>query len=1043
VSVFHPGRIGRGLTIRGLWQRRWLSLVVFCVAVVAAAAAAMGPTYADAARTAILRDAFAEARPGAQGIMVIYEPRLTPPEDLDEALGGTGIPLAFRSPVMGAEIASPVLGQPTEVKLIWRDGACARLRLLSGRCPSGPGEVVASNATSKRYGWTVGGRALLEALVPPRPLGGTPEGETPPERDHPFPLTVVGIYEPRDPAEAYWFGLPYFPDSTGLAEYLPEGQRLYDPLFTEQATLDWARRAVAPWSFTVTLFVDPLRVTGDDARALHAAPQRLRERVAGRASLAPATVASGMEATTSRALRDMGALGVPVALVTLELVALCWLVLFLAVADLVQARRLEIGLARLRGLSRGQVWRFGLGEPVVLLVAALPAGALASWPIAAALSRVALAADIRVSVGWLAWVAATGAIVGGLLAAGLAARATLTTPVTEQWRRSRSHPGRRSWVPDAIVLALVAAGLVELTAGGVVTNPSRQHATGLLVPALLAVGVALVAARALPYACRAAFGVTRRSGGIGTFLALRQIARAPGTSNAVIVLAASFALATFAVSVWSITAENHREVARTHNGAATVLDVTPPKGSSLPQLVARADPGGRSAAAVAIHDRGVRLLAVDTRRLAHVAYWRPDFAARPLSELLPRLRPPAAPRITLSGDLIRVTVDSRRVPDPAFSLLVDLELPDRTGRVSLALSRPRHPESDVLVRRLSLACRQSCELRGFTVDSSDQGPAGTALAELLVRKVEVRSAGQWRTLDTGLTESWRWRAESPSPNTRPKTVGTPGGLKMTFQTGAETLAVAATHPAALPAITVGRVAPESGGSRVFGLDGLGQQVSAVARARAAPGATGPAALVDYEVADRAAFGVSSQVGYEVWTAPGAATRIKKALQEQGVTVTGERTVEDLVRRFNRQGPGLAMVLLLAAAAAAAALAIARAVLGLYATGRRRTYELAALGAVGVSPRAQRGALLIEQAVTLGVGALAGVLAGVAAAGIALPTVPQFTVQPSTPPLTYMPDPLVLGGAPVAVALAVALAAVITTEAIRKSVRIEQLREAPP
>jgi hypothetical protein len=298
-------------------------------------------------------------------------------------------------------------------------------------------------------------------------------------------------------------------------------------------------------------------------------------------------------------------------------------------------------------------------------------------------------------------------------------------------------------------------------------------------------------------------------------------------------------------------------------------------------------------------------------------------------------------------------------------------------------------------------------------------------------------------VDAGLTESRWWRAESSGLDDRPMTVGTPRGLKLTFVTGSETLAVAATHPAALPAITVGRVAPQPGGSKVFGLGGLSQQVSAVARARAAPGATGPTALVDYELADRAAFGISSQVGYEVWVAPGAAARVKKALQVQGVTVTAETTVEDLVRRFNRQGPGLAMVLLVAAAAAAAALAMARTVLGLYATGRRRTYELAALGAVGVSPRAQRRALLIEQAVILGVGALAGVLAGVAAASVALPTVPQFTVQPTTPPLTYTPDPLVLVGTPAAAALAVALAAVLTTEAIRRSVRVEQLREAPP
>jgi putative ABC transport system permease protein len=990
VSGSGPGRIGGGLTLGGLWQRRWLSLVVFCVAAVAAATAAMGPTYWDAARTAIVRDAFKNAPPDGRGIMVTFTPRLTPPWDLDDAMRTTGIPQAFHPPIEGAELASPVLGDSDAVKLIWRDGACARLRLVSGRCPSAPGEVVASKVTSERYRWAVGDRARLEALIPPRPPTGTPTVDEPSDRA--LPLRVVGIYEPGDPGAAYWFGLPYFPDSTGQSETMPAGGRLFDPLFTEEATLAWARSARAPWEFNVALLVDPKRLTGDDASKLDAALQRTREWAAGRA-----TISSAMEATTSRALLDQDALGVPVALITLELVALSWLVLFLAVADLVRARRLEIGLARLRGLSHGQVWRFGLAEPVVLLVAALPAGVLASRPIAAALSRTLLATDIPVSVGELAWLAAIGAVAGGLLAATLAARATLAAPVTEQWRRSRSHPGRRSWVPDAVVLALVAAGLVELTAQGAVTNPSRPHATALLVPALIAVGVAVVAARALPYACRAAFTATRRRGGIGAFLALRQIARQPGTANAVIVLATSFAIATFAVSLWSVTAENHREVARTHNGAATVLVVTPPEGSSLPETVGRADPGGRSAAAVAIYDRSADLLAVDTERFAHVAHWRASFAARPLTELLSRLSPPAAPPIVLSGGKIRVTVDSRLVSDPGFSVLVDLELPDRTGRVTLPLSVPDHSESDVLVRPLPQECRNSCELRGFAVESSSEATVGTALAELLVSKVEVRSQGRWRTVDAGLAESRRWRAESPSWPGSAKTAGTPEGLKLSFVTGAETRAVAATHPMALPAITVGPVAPQPGGRQVVGFDGDEEPVSAVAHASAAPGAAGPAALVDYELAERAAFGISDNVEHQVWVAPGAAARVRRALRDQGVTVTAERTVEDLVRRFNRQGPGLAMVLLLASAAAAAALAMVRSMLGLYATGRRRTYELAALGAVGVSPRVQRRALLIEQGITLGVGVLAGALAGVAAAAVALRRIPQFTIEPSTPP----------------------------------------------
>jgi predicted lysophospholipase L1 biosynthesis ABC-type transport system permease subunit len=181
----------------------------------------------------------------------------------------------------------------------------------------------------------------------------------------------------------------------------------------------------------------------------------------------------------------------------------------------------------------------------------------------------------------------------------------------------------------------------------------------------------------------------------------------------------------------------------------------------------------------------------------------------------------------------------------------------------------------------------------------------------------------------------------------------------------------------------------------------------------------------------------------VWVARGAEERIKRALQDLGVTITRENRVEELVRRFNQQGPGLAMVLLLASAGLAALLAMARAAFGLYATRRRRTYELAALSVIGVPRRAPRGTLLIEQGITLGIGVLAGVVAGAVAASIALPRIPQFGIPPVTPPLTYTPDALVLGGIAVAAAIAVAVVTVFTSEAICRSMQVAQLREAPP
>jgi len=55
------------------------------------------------------------------------------------------------------------------------------------------------------------------------------------------------------------------------------------------------------------------------------------------------------------------------------------------------------------------------------------------------------------------------------------------------------------------------------------------------------------------------------------------------------VLAASFALACFSISAWSVTRSNIADVAATNIGAAAVLDVVPPAGKDLSTIVDRLD----------------------------------------------------------------------------------------------------------------------------------------------------------------------------------------------------------------------------------------------------------------------------------------------------------------------------------------------------------------------------------------------------------------------------------------------------------------------
>ncbi|XVQ83454.1 FtsX-like permease family protein [Microbispora siamensis] len=178
-------------------------------------------------------------------------------------------------------------------------------------------------------------------------------------------------------------------------------------------------------------------------------------------------------------------------------------------------------------------------------------------------------------------------------------------------------------------------------------------------------------------------------------------------------------------------------------------------------------------------------------------------------------------------------------------------------------------------------------------------------------------------------------------------------------------------------------------------------------------------------------------------APDRAGAVLTGLRAAGVPVLATRTTAGLRTGYASEGPGLALILLVVAAAAAALLALGRAVLALYAAARRHTLELAALEAAGTRAGPLRRSLLIEQAVTLTWAGLTGVLAGVTAARVALPRVPEFEFAepPLTPALAYtiVPGPVVLVAAAALAACLVAAAA--TAALLLRGVRVERLREA--
>ncbi|YCK40598.1 FtsX-like permease family protein [Actinomadura sp. ATCC 39365] len=1001
------------MILRGLWARRALSLIVLLIAVVPIASAAVGPIYSAAARTTIVRDALRAAPVEGRGWRYtthdgVIEARLT------GMMGNAGLTGA---PIYGMETTSGGLNDRRSYSLMWQDGQCAHLKVVKGRCPAASGEVMASEVS----GFRIGRQVRLASLV----RGGFGEA-----RRTPMPLTVVGVYRPGSPDDPYWFGRPLF-SAPGPAA----AEDRVDPLFTVPQTRqdsyavagsgDYVNPAdgAGGWTDYGIVYLDVDRLTGADLGTLAAVQAAAEADGRGSKDIVFSRVGDTLKGMTA----NTGSLGVPTLLVIAQLVGLGWMLLFQTVGDLVRARGPEIALARLRGHGRARVWRFALTEPLLLLALAVPLGLLLGRAAAGAVIAALLSKGVPVEFPPEAVLAGVAAMLGGVLAAASAAWRTATRPVTEEWRRTPRRSAR-GWLLDSVVLAITAIGLVELLATNVITDASQQSSAAMAVPGLIALGVALLASRALPVLARRLFGLTRRHGGLGPFLALRQVARGPVAAGSVIVLGAAFGLATFAVSAWSATQGDYRQTATFHNGAPTALTIRPVEPTRLRAAVEAADPGGRRAVPVIRVPGTPQLVAADAARLAAVANWQPGLAGgTSLARAAAALAGPDTARMWLKGERLRVTVRHDRPPKGwDVRLFATLRVRDELRPSSLPLGTLAG-RGGAHEWNLPPACRDGgCELRAFRGEAvPPEQYVEAAYVRTSVTEVSVREGGRWRTL-----KQPPWRVDE-APDKQ-------DGVFAITMTGNQTLRPA-TYAPVLPAISVGDV-----GRRVVpGLDGaFASGVRTAVAAAAAPGLTDTGVLVDLEQADRMSYGVHAKAEYQIWTRESDTASLEAALRAQGLSVISRRSAAELATSFAGQGPGLALLLLLVAALSAAVLALGRTVLALHTAAKRRGYELAALEASGARVAALRVALLLEQVITVAAGTLAGLAAGLTAAKVALGRIPQFTVPPGTPPLPHevgaVPVALVVGAA----LLVSLLVAGVVSELLLRGIRVERLREAP-
>ena len=1024
------------MVLRALWFRRGTSAAVLLVAAMVIGGAATAPLFLRAAGESVLHDTLRTGDlPGTRLLKDSVSGSVSQhPEE--QVLRSTTARLK-QQPTLDRLMGPPLAGiqadtalerggsAPIQVVLAWREAECGHLEVVKGRCPTGSDELMVSELAEAQQSWHVGTNVVVSGR----------------------PMTVVGTYRPRGALGDYWAARPYFAPFTAPPTGSPNAMNVgLDNLFTTRATIE-----ALPGSTHVTatldrrLRVDQVRLADVDTvkRQLGSYGVRSAAEAAAQANIsglaAPvATTVSVIPSRLDQATAIASKLTAPVVVVAAQLLLLCWLVLFLVVANGAEARGPEIALAKLRGVPTGSTVTFGLLDSLLLVVLAVPLGLAGAYVGVGLLAHFQLAPGTPMAMTPAAVLATLVAGAGAAVAAVLAAVRTLRRPIVEQWRRATRQVRVRSWVVDAVAVLVAVAGVVLLLRSPALAGGGAPSTWALLAPGLVVLSAALVGSRVLPWLCRALFPVTGRRRWLGAYLAVRQIARRPSTLRLALVLAVGVGLLTFAVDAWSVGRENAHDRAWTEVGAARSLRVLAPPGQDLGDIVDRLDPSGRQAVAVSQYaDYGnlpaVWLLAVQSQRFEHVAFWRDDFGPS-LRRVSKQLQPPTAPVVRLDGEHVAVHVDVQQLPTgrPVF-LVADVghvgggEAPVKLGRL--------RPGRQVL--RAEPPCTR-CFLNGLHLDRSP-GDFYRVKATLRVTGVDVRDATGWHRVPADLTTSGRWRAEGDGAAES----ASASGLVLRADAPHSDIASweVANRPLRFPAL-VTRSAQRAGihGS-IDGLDGSPLPIAPISVGPALPGAGTYEVVVDRGFAVRATKGVSGAQDM-VWLSASAPRSFTHRLEKAGVTVLGGTDAAEQTALYERQGPQLALLLFVYGAGLAALLAAGGCVLTSYLAGRRRTYEIVALLAQGLRSRTILVALVLEQALLLAFGIAVGAVAGLAGAWLALPAIPEFADVPTAPPMRYdVHWPLLTGTLAVTVVV-LALVVAFSSLGLLRSSRFTQLREAP-
>jgi putative ABC transport system permease protein len=934
------------------------AFVAFVLATFAVAAAVSAPVYLAAADRAVVAADVAGAAPTERVVNVHAAPR-----------GGDNTfehvaPQAFAIPgftgVFSAEWDGYMDGTLTVApRMVYRDDVCDHVKMVSGRCFATIGEIIVSPDTAKTLGVGLG------SSVPTRQgFYSNNDGWNADQDALPVQLTIVGLYQPKDPGEVYWSDQNYF--DPRLTDRL-----VTSPVFASRPTMKLVDHEVEKQAYEVV--VGQNAITADSLQQVSAGVKTGVNKIG---AIDGASVTTKLTALLARTDRDRQLLADVVPVAAVPLVGLCWFVLFIAVSAGIQERRYELGLLALRGTRVPSRWWLAAGESVLPILAGSAVGYLFGHIVIrlAATLILSRAGGVPLSTGASWWVLI--AIGGALVAALLAQRRPLSQRTADLLRNVESRAARwRSAVAETVVVLLAAAAVVQLREG-----QQGLKGVGMLAPALVVFAIGLVAARLVgPFADR----VGRRAlaqGRLGTGLAAYALSRRPGSQRILALLVVAIALICFSATAWSVGSKARDTRVATELGAPRVVSVADLPRSVLLGTTRTVDPKGRWAMAVTSlpgDDRGQpgspRTLAVDSTRLAAVAEWPGTSTAAQVASLL---RPPGSrPSVLVTNKDISVDltltniIDGYRVGLFAMIAAVDGSSPEQDIDLGEVVSG-RHTYTQNLP-----PCVNTCRLVGFELVQPEGRPFGVDFTlhslsqsgKVLVDQQQFAAAGDWRApLSPG--------ARLLVPQVGPAADGLrvqllqPNGNDVSIQ------ALAGDWPSPLPMV-VGAAA--SVGDSMGGLDQQSTAVQTQARVSTVPRYGREGALVDLEYANRAATGAGGTYYPEVWLGRNAPPDALDQLRRHGLTIVSVQSLDQQRRALDEQGPAVAVRFHLLAAGFAVLLAAGALWLVAAVDRRRRAAEVRALRAQGISRRdASASGYLAMAGVAAGLGLVAGLVSWV-------------------------------------------------------------------